>query len=761
MTRTARFLWRFTWANWLTLLIFAGVVFLGSAVTGVPEGTRNMFSIYLGIFPMMVPMILLLFNLGRCSTFLQLALSFGGQRRNYFLVIQLFLLFDTLLGYGVLLLLRDIPVTLLWVQVDELGLLLRNALDWAGWRFPLMIFSQAVMGCVVGLCLVRSKVLGSILTVLAIFSSLVGLMSLVLLGLLQNPLWIRLLLTAQPMGNVQVSGQDLSGVTLRAPTGELVVGGGADVTVQGTGQGEQVVLLTGSGRTALQHVNLSTLTVDSGTARIFVLEQSILKEVRLGEGAVLTISGGALAKIGSLHAGGSSLLRLTEGAAVALGRTEGAPEGDSREVLTVPVVVDGPVSLAAQAAHVRDTAGNRLEPFDLIWKTLLPGWSAITALEMDGRQVKMNLLNGEPVRLWLVRGDHGAPIHSLVVQGKDESGQPRTRYAYLHWNQNTQAFEEISMYPNPFSVTGGEPGRDWVYEEESQTLHILSSQVSAISGGPGTDAAQAPFSGRIVLADGIGPMELALGGVVCRVSSGRAFSLGQGNEVTLILQSGTSNLFESGTGCAGISLGSGTSLNIDCADPHSGGDPDGVLTATGGAGGAGIGWDGEGGWDQAGQILIRGGVSVGAGGFMGSVTIIGGIIVSSDGRGGGEGGLSLQMGEDTVALPQFRLSSRILQLEGLSVATREQALAAQTALEADRRWVSRIQAAYGALYNQLDQSFGGLYSHYISLAEGMVRDNAAADTLLADMRQSILLQPSQALHTHGRRGTEDVRQLLR
>ena len=45
MTRTARFLWRFTWANWLTLLIFAGVVFLGSAVTGVPEGTRNMLSL--------------------------------------------------------------------------------------------------------------------------------------------------------------------------------------------------------------------------------------------------------------------------------------------------------------------------------------------------------------------------------------------------------------------------------------------------------------------------------------------------------------------------------------------------------------------------------------------------------------------------------------------------------------------------------------------------------------------------------------------
>ena len=124
-------------------------------------------------------------------------------------------------------------------------------------------------------------------------------------------------------------------------------------------------------------------------------------------------------------------------------------------------------------------------------------------------------------------------------------------------------------------------------------------------------------------------------------------------------------------------------------------------------------------------------------------------------------GVTLRMGEETVTLPQFRLSARTLCLDKISVSTRESARIAAMTIEADRRWVSRIQAAYGALYNQLDQSFGGLYSHYISLAEGMVRDNAAADTLLEDMRQSILLQPSQALHTHGRRGTEDVRQLLR
>ena len=144
------------------------------------------------------------------------------------------------------------------------------------------------------------------------------------------------------------------------------------------------------------------------------------------------------------------------------------------------------------------------------------------------------------------------------------------------------------MYPNPFTVTGGEPGRDWIYDEASHTLHILSAQVTAIAGGTGVDARKEAFSGRIALADGIGAVELALDGVVCRVSSGRAFRLGRGNDVTLLLQNGTDNLFESGAGCAGISLGDGTSLRIDCADrPEAGEDPAGTLDATIGVGAQG------------------------------------------------------------------------------------------------------------------------------------------------------------------------------
>ena len=70
---------------------------------------------------------------------------------------------------------------------------------------------------------------------------------------------------------------------------------------------------------------------------------------------------------------------------------------------------------------------------------------------------------------------------------------------------------------------------------------------------------------------------------------------------------------------------------------------------------------------------------------------------------------------------------------------------------------------YSALYRQLEYGFAGLSSvqQYISAAGSLVRDDAVASTLLADMRQSILLQPSQAIRTHSKRGSEDVQQLLR
>lgn len=665
-------------------------------------------------------------------------------------------------------------------------------------------------------------------------------------------------LSVMDLGSVRVSGQDLSGVSL-GDNGVLIVAGQGDVTVEGAGPDGPEILLTGSGTVTLRNVSAPLLTVDGSGVQLAGAGENTLQTVRLRPGAVLTLDGGGFLRMGSLEAAPTALLRLRPGAAAEVRRGE-EPMGGTR----IPVILEGPASLAVQTDRVSDPRGRSLDPVDVIWKALLPGWSAVTAMAVDGRQVRTHLPGGELpalVRLWLGKGDgsQGHPIHSLAFWGRDGAGRAKTRYAYLRWNQQTGSFQEINMYPNPFTVTGGEADRDWVYEEETQTLRILSSRVTAVSGGSGTDASQTPFSGRIALADNIGSIELTLGGVVCRTSSGRAFSLGRENNVTLLLQSGSSSLFESGAGCAGVSLGDGACLRIDRdGSPGGRGPADGSLTAAGGPGGAGIGRDSGAGRDRTARIHIRGGVitALGTGGGagigggkgspMGSIVITGGVIDATGGPGGGAGiggalaapvgdisirggtisaaaadqaaaigagvrgacgdilitgtarilkalggnpgadigaclfggcgqvlisggadigsakpwtrtGISLEMGADTATLPQFRLSAKSLRLDGLSVATREQARAARRTVELDRRWVSRIQDAYGALYGQLEQSFSGLYG---SQPEGPVRDSVSAGALVTDMRQSILRESARVIRTHSRRTKECVWQLL-
>lgn len=232
-------------------------------------------------------------------------------------------------------------------------------------------------------------------------------------------------------------------------------------------------------------------------------ELNTLGAVQLGENTALTLDGGFL-RLASLQGGARSLLRLTGGAAVLLGDPA---RSTSASALTVPVVLDGPASLMARASSVRDPGGKALQPFDVVWKTLMPGFHALTSLEIDGQRSRMALTRDHAMRLWLAKGDlsnQGYPAHSLVMRGRDQMGRLRTRYAYLQWDQRTGGFQESEPYPNPFTVTGGEPGEDWVYEEGSHTLRILTSQVSGISGGSGVDADQSPFSGRIVLEDEIG-----------------------------------------------------------------------------------------------------------------------------------------------------------------------------------------------------------------------------------------------------------------
>lgn len=554
------------------------------------------------------------------------------------------------------------------------------------------------------------------------------------------------------LGPVQAEGRELSGLAYDEASGRLTVAGPEDVLLRGTGGEVQTILVSGSGTVAVQDVDAQALIVHSGEARLLLTGGSAAALLQLEEGTTLTLEGEGKLVLDAFRAGPGASLRLAGGNILV--------KGDQKEplgALSIPVVMEGPALLSARPVSVHSPDGKAMAPFDLVWKTLLPGWKGLESLEINGRQVKLALLSGDPARLWLEKGDpsHGWPAHALVFRGRDASGQLKTRYAYLQWNRREEAFQEASMYPNPFAVTGGEAGRDWVYEEDSHTLRILSTQVTGLAGGAGLDANQLPFSGRIALADGIGALKLTLEGVVCQVAAGRAFDLGQENQVTLILPGGASNLFESGAGCAGISVGEGTLLCVDCA--LAGGEdeaPAGTLTASGGLGCAGIGRDGVAGWDSAGPILVRSGTGEVMHDFLGPVTIAGGV-VTSPGEEEAEESLRVQLGEETVALPRFCLSVRSLGLEEMNLRTRESARLAKSTLETDLRRISRVQAVYSALYGQLGQSLN-------SGARGqvLVRDSARAGALLDSTKKSILRQPAQAIGTHGQRGTGDVEQLL-
>lgn len=458
-------------------------------------------------------------------------------------------------------------------------------------------------------------------------------------------------LETRQMGTVQGSGRDLSAAVFDPQSGTLTVGGAQEVILRGLRQEAPALQLSGTGRVVLQQVDAPLLRIQSAQAQVTAAGENALAQVELGEGATLAIDGSGPLRIGRIRAEAGGVLRLTGGAVVL--------DGEDAGTLSAQVVVDGPVSLlAAEGVVVHSARGEPLTPFDLVWKTLIPEWRSITALGVDGRQGQLALrTDSQPdlTRLWLLKGDDskGYPAHTIVLRGRDKAGRAQTRYIYVRWDEKAGAFQEISRYPNPFTVTGGEPETDWRYEEESHTLTILTAQVTAVAGGEGTDADQIPFSGRLALANGIGAVKLALDGVECRVASGCAFRLGRGNQVTLLLARGKDNVFESGPGFAGISLGDGTSLWIDQAK-GGGGEPEGALTATGGAGAAGIGRDSAAGRQPTGPILIRGGVvtatgtggGAGIGGALGApvgdIRIQGGIVTAQAACGAAAIGAGIQ-----------------------------------------------------------------------------------------------------------------------
>lgn len=503
-----------------------------------------------------------------------------------------------------------------------------------------------------------------------------------------------------------------------------------------------------TGTTVLQDVKVPQLAAEGTTAHVRVQGQTAVAQLQLGDGAVLTVESRGNLHIGTLRGGEGSVLRLT-GGAVTIG-------GDAAQQSQAQIVVDGAVALmAAKGTQVVNAQGQPLEAFDVVWKALFPGWQSLAAIAVDGKHAQLGMLKDGPelMRLWMLKGDpsHGYPAHSVAFQGRDQAGELHTQYIYLRWSQQLGRFREVHMYPNPFTVTGGEEGRDWHYEESSRTLRILTGKVTGISGGMGEDANLAQFSGRITMANGLGGMELTLDGVECRVSSGRAMSIGGGNSITLLLASGSANIFESGTGCAGISLGEGSTLHIDQAGGHS--LPIGTLMAVGGMGSVGIGRDG-GLTAASGSIIVH----------CKGVTIT------------NKEGAKLPSGEaeGKKLAPKFPVSVRTLGLDAMDISTQDAAKNAMDIVRADRRWIGRLQEACRAMYSRLEQGLGrrrsrrgqtGQQSGRFDVQPGQIaptpplmRETDAANELLWDMCQELMQSP---LAAYGQWGEEELGDIMR
>lgn len=171
MVKSFRFLLQFAWINLAAVLGFAAIVIVGCYATGVPRGTNNLFGVYFRAFPLMSLYMIYMFGLALCTSNLNLGLSFGAKRRDFFWAMQ-----GVVVSYaGVFWLLQVFMSALprLGSWNDYNGLWIVGGIAWQG-VFPLLCLAVILLGCLSGLAMVRSKVAGIVLIVAAVLFLLVG-----------------------------------------------------------------------------------------------------------------------------------------------------------------------------------------------------------------------------------------------------------------------------------------------------------------------------------------------------------------------------------------------------------------------------------------------------------------------------------------------------------------------------------------------------------------------------------------------------------
>lgn len=168
MGRSFRFLLNFAWYNLAAIFGFAAIVIAGCYITGVPNnaGNGNLFETYYAMFPTMILLILFLYAFALCTNNLNLGLSMGARRTDFFWALQGIMAFYAVICWALQLFMSAFPAIANWEVRDRWALL--DLFGGKVWVFPLVCFVLMVLGCLSGLVVVKNKVLGFILVTVSV-----------------------------------------------------------------------------------------------------------------------------------------------------------------------------------------------------------------------------------------------------------------------------------------------------------------------------------------------------------------------------------------------------------------------------------------------------------------------------------------------------------------------------------------------------------------------------------------------------------------
>ena len=165
MAKSFQFLLRFALVNLAATFVCAAVLITGCYATGVPYDTSRytIFEIYYSMSPFMILMFLFMYAFSLCTSSLNLGLSFGARRRDFFWAIQGIILLYTAVCWALQRFLTAFPAAAGWVDRDRWSLL--TLYSGKFWTFPLLCIVLLVLGCLAGLLMERHRMMAAVLLV--------------------------------------------------------------------------------------------------------------------------------------------------------------------------------------------------------------------------------------------------------------------------------------------------------------------------------------------------------------------------------------------------------------------------------------------------------------------------------------------------------------------------------------------------------------------------------------------------------------------